>query len=207
MNDILDYLTRTYLPHAILVYGSFADGTNGAESDFDALVLTDAHTLKFDNGIVNGTPLDVYLYPPDVFEKPFDPDAFLQIFDGNILFDKTNTLQKAKETVLLHMKNAPKKSKEALAHDLFWCEKMCARAKRGDTEGAFRHHLVLTESLAIYSDLIGKTYLGPKKTLHRMKEADPVSFRLYHEALSTFDLKSLDAWVEHLRKLNVVQQH
>ncbi|MBR2288091.1 MAG: nucleotidyltransferase domain-containing protein, partial [Clostridia bacterium] len=35
----LQYLRETYRPEAILVYGSYADGSAGYFSDFDALVI------------------------------------------------------------------------------------------------------------------------------------------------------------------------
>ena len=37
MNDILTYLAAKYDPAAIIVYGSFADGSSNLFSDFDAL--------------------------------------------------------------------------------------------------------------------------------------------------------------------------
>ena len=41
MNDILTYLAARYDPAAIIVYGSFADGSSNLFSDFDALLITD----------------------------------------------------------------------------------------------------------------------------------------------------------------------
>lgn len=37
--EIIEYLKEKYQPLALIVYGSFADGTNNAHSDFDALVI------------------------------------------------------------------------------------------------------------------------------------------------------------------------
>ena len=36
---IIDYLKETYQPEAIIVYGSFADGSAISYSDFDAIVI------------------------------------------------------------------------------------------------------------------------------------------------------------------------
>ena len=41
MQDILTYLAAEYDPLAIIVYGSFADGTQNLFSDFDALLITE----------------------------------------------------------------------------------------------------------------------------------------------------------------------
>ncbi|MDU5083361.1 nucleotidyltransferase domain-containing protein [Tissierella carlieri] len=38
MHDkIITYLNDKYKPHTIMVYGSFADGSNNTHSDYDAL--------------------------------------------------------------------------------------------------------------------------------------------------------------------------
>ncbi len=205
MKEILDYLSKTYEPRAILLYGSYAVGTQTAESDFDALILTENHVKKYDNSSINGTVLDVFLYPTDVFEKSFEPYDFLQIFDGIILFDETNTLKKAQNDILLWMKRHAEKPQEEIFHALEWCEKMLRRTKRNDAEGHFRHHLLLTESLSIYSDIRKIYYLGPKKILSQMEKDDPPSFLLYEKALSDFREDTLTAWISHLTKLNNMQ--
>jgi len=57
------YLEEKYRPMAVAVYGSFADGSFGAESDFDALVITDGGGKAHDTSTVAGTELDVFIYP------------------------------------------------------------------------------------------------------------------------------------------------
>lgn len=37
MESILNALCAAYAPEALILYGSYADGTNGADSDFAAL--------------------------------------------------------------------------------------------------------------------------------------------------------------------------
>ncbi len=205
MKTILHYLKSTYSPKGIILYGSFADGTSTQTSDFDAIVLTEQNEAKFDNSTISGRTLDVFLYPPDTFSSSFDPEEFLQIFDGKILFDETNTLEKAKAVVLSYIENAPRRSPEERAHDIAWCEKMLIRAARGDAEGNFRHHLLLIESLSVWCTLTGRFYLGPKKSLRMMENADPASFSLYAKALSAPSLSALADWISHLRELNDTQ--
>ena len=41
MDKIVTYLKDTYQPDAIIAYGSFADGSENKNSDFDALVIAD----------------------------------------------------------------------------------------------------------------------------------------------------------------------
>ena len=85
--QIICYLTDTYQPEAVIVYGSFADGSANEHSDFDALVIAD-HAKAHDNAVIGGTVLDVFVYPPDVFRAEYDPEDFVQIFDGRIILDK-----------------------------------------------------------------------------------------------------------------------
>ena len=39
MEAILKYIRERYHPTALILYGSYADGTNGPDSDFDALAI------------------------------------------------------------------------------------------------------------------------------------------------------------------------
>ncbi len=47
MEMILNYLCGKYAPAAVILYGSYADGAAGEDSDFDALVLAD-HEMYHD---------------------------------------------------------------------------------------------------------------------------------------------------------------
>ena len=69
---ILNYIEETYQPDAVIVYGSFANGTAGPGSDFDALVIAD-HGKTHDSSVIDGTVLDVFVYPPEQFRSDYDP--------------------------------------------------------------------------------------------------------------------------------------
>lgn len=201
MQEIIEYLQQKYAPAGIVVYGSYADGSNNAHSDFDALVLTDRSAAKYDNSTVGGVLLDVFLYPVDTFLQPFACEDFLQLHDGKILLDTTDSLAQAKAKVTAFVEGAAKKSAEEIAHDLSWCEKMRLRAGRGDAEGDYRWHWVLIDSLQIYYELCGKYYFGPKKALRQMEREDPDAFALYSAALRNFTAETLDAWIAHLQSM------
>lgn len=68
LEQILQYIQEAYAPLSIILYGSYADGTNNLNSDFDALVITSEHELFHDTSIVNGIPLDVFVYPQKYFD-------------------------------------------------------------------------------------------------------------------------------------------
>ena len=78
---IIAHLTETYRPDGIIVYGSFADGSASENSDFDALVIAD-HAKAHDASVIGGTVLDVFVYPPETFSAAYDPEDFIQVFDG-----------------------------------------------------------------------------------------------------------------------------
>ena len=59
MESIITYLKQKYQPLGIIVYGSFADGSNNANSDFDAVLITKSGEKGHDNSLINGIELDV----------------------------------------------------------------------------------------------------------------------------------------------------
>lgn len=199
MQSILDYLMRTYAPEAILLYGSFANGTNNAHSDFDALVIADAPE-GHDASTVDGTVLDVWVYPPETFSGHFAPEDFVQIFDGKIVLDKYGTAEKVQQAVLSYLQQLPTPGEEENRQNLDWCQKMMSRTTRGDAEGYYRWHWLLTESLQIYCDIRHQHYFGPKKAMRWMQTAYPADFDCYQAALMQFGQESLTEWVACLTK-------
>lgn len=76
-----------YAPLAILAYGSYADGSWGPDSDFDALVLTAGGPERHDMSVVGSVQLDAFVYPVSRFDEPFAPSAFPQLADATLLLD------------------------------------------------------------------------------------------------------------------------
>lgn len=194
---VIDYLRQKYSPDAIIAYGSFADGSAGEHSDFDALVIAPG-ARTHDSSIVAGTVLDVFVYPPETFADDYDPEEFVQVFDGRIILDKSGIAARLKRRVLDYIASIPKKSADELREEAEWCKKMLARSARGDAEGMFRWHWVLIDSLEIYFDLHGLHYYGPKKALRFMRENDQKAFKAYSRALGEFSREALCAWIELL---------
>lgn len=201
MEQIIEYLRQTYDPLGIIVYGSFADGSNNTYSDFDVLVITESGAASHDNSIVNGIRLDAFIYPKEMFLGEIDHEAYLQIFDGKIILDADGTAAELKRRVCEYIDNIVPKTREENESSIAWCEKMLLRAERKNAEGYFRWHWLLTESLEIYCDILGLRYLGPKKSIKRMQAEDPASVEIYERALAGFAYSDLSAWVAHLKNL------
>ena len=53
MNEIITALEAKYHPLGMIVYGSYADGTNNLNSDFDALLLTDSGSELHDSSVIS----------------------------------------------------------------------------------------------------------------------------------------------------------
>ena len=197
---IIAYLKETYQPDAIIAYGSFADGSANANSDFDALVIA-GREKKHDTSVVDGIVLDVFVYPLETFRSAYDPEEFLQVWDGKIILDKNGVADRLQKQVLDYMEKLPRKSSDELQDEIDWCEKMVSRAMREDPEGYYRWHWVLFESLEIYFDVKGLRYYGPKKALRFMKQADAEGFRIYSKALKEFRRDCLSEWIRYLKRV------
>lgn len=199
MQKIIEYIKSRYDPLSLIVYGSFADGSNNEHSDFDALAVIKEGEKYHDVSFVGDIQLDLFVYPVSYFKNDFDCAEILQIFDGKIVFDSEDTGKKLKEMVKGYLESLPyKKTPEENREQVEWCKKMLLRAKRGDTEGLFRWHWLLTESLEIYFDLLGKMYFGPKKSIGYMKQHLPEAFEKYNAALQSLDYGALESWIEFL---------
>lgn len=198
MKELLNYLTDIYAPVGMIVYGSWSDGTQNAESDFDALLLCKDGEYRHDTSFVKGVQLDVFVYPVNSIVQRVNPDEFLQIYDGTVVLDKTGVASGLKEQVRNYVASHPKKTPEEKAELVNWCRKMLHRASRSDEEGMFRSHWLLVDSLMIYCDIRDQFYFGPKKTIRTMEEKDPEGFLLFSDALQ--NQKSLSKWIDYVIK-------
>ena len=196
---IICYLKETYQPDAIITYGSFADGSANKNSDFDALVIA-GQAKKHDSSIIDDIVLDVFIYPTDTFQSDFDPEEFVQIWDGKIVLDKNGVAEHLQERVLDYIEHTPLKSADDIQQEISWCEKMVSRTMREDTEGYFRWHWVLLDSLEIYFDIKGLHYYGPKKALRLMEQTDAEAFQIYSKALREFKRECLSEWIAYLKR-------
>ncbi len=199
MQDVLSYLAAEYDPLAIIVYGSFADGTSNLFSDFDALLITEGGKRTHDDRFVDCTQLDVFVYPLSDFQGDYDAEEFTQVYGGQILLDRDGVAAALLEKVQKHVDGKACKSREELRLNVSRCEKMLRRAELTDAEGSYRRHLLLVESLEIYTELRAWPYLGPKKALRQLEKKDKAAYALYEKALCEGDYASLADWVAQIR--------
>lgn len=199
LEQIIEYIKQNYNPLSIILYGSYANGTNNLNSDFDSLVISYDHEQFHDTSFVNGIQLDVFVYPVSYFDGDFDCDDFVQIFDGKIITDNGERGKALQMKVISHLQNRPQKPKAEIDASVDWCIKMLARAKRYDAEGMFRWHWLLTDSLEIFCDIMQHPYWGPKKSLKWMEECHPTAFACYKTALEDFNINCLENWITYVK--------
>ena len=200
MDKILTWLQEKYAPQTVILYGSYADGTAGEGSDFDALLLADGE-VQHDVSVVDGTQLDVWVYPVDYFAKDDALEEAVTILDGVILRDAQGQGAVLQARVQAWWASRPGKSAEENAASVAWCRKMLARTERTDAEGFFRWHWLLTDSLEIACDLLQQPYRGPKKALRWLEREHPQVFAAYRYALTNFNREALRAWIDCLEGL------
>ena len=79
MDAIIEYIRQKYHPLALIVYGSFADGSNGVHSDFDALAILPDGAPGHDDARVAGVELDLFYCPASAFAGDFAPGEYAQV--------------------------------------------------------------------------------------------------------------------------------
>lgn len=82
LENIVEYIKQKYNPISIILYDSYANGTNDLNSDFDSLVISYDHEQFHDTSFVNGIQLDVFVHPASHFDGNYDCNDFVQIFDA-----------------------------------------------------------------------------------------------------------------------------
>ena len=202
LEKIIEYIKQKYNPLSIILYGSYANGTNNLNSDFDAFVISFDHEQFHDTSLVDGIQLDVFVYPASYFEGDYDCNDFIQIFDGKIVVDRGGQGKALQAKVQSYLQNRPQKSRAEIDASVNWCIKMLARVKRCDAEGMFRWHWVLIDSLEIFCDVMRQPYWGPKKSLKWMEENHPTAFACYQTALTDLSMESLENWILYIKNAN-----
>jgi len=180
LNELKHQLQLNHHCHSMILYGSFADGTNNDDSDIDVVCFSDQPIQSHDVSVIQGHPLDAWIYPT---EKMNDPSEFLHIHAGIILRDDKKRCVPFLNQIETLIKTPVKVSDDEKAFLKAWMQKMLKRSLRGDSEGDFRAHWLLVDALEIYFKLRDQRYLGPKKALIWLKENDPLFFKAYSLAL------------------------
>jgi predicted nucleotidyltransferase len=179
--SIKEYLIKKYGCHSIILYGSFANGDYSDESDIDLLCFCDDLEKENDMTEFNNRRLDAWIYKTEMINNCTD---FLHVRGGKILLDEKNLCTGLLNNIDKQFITGPRQlSLEEKDFLKSWLQKMLKRAEKGDIEGNFRYHWMLTDTLEIYFNIKGKWYLGPKKSLEWLNINDKTAYDRFNNAL------------------------
>ena len=199
VSGILEYLLQTHNPRAIIITGSYADGTYNEASDFDCwLIGRDESRAYHDTSIVNGIQLHAEIYP--LSHLMHLPMRMIEFFiDVIIAHDPDGAAAEFMNHVQKELACDPCMRPEKKAQTMAYLEKMLRRASRQDFNGDLRGHLMLFQSVEYWCDFSDRIYQGSKKTLRMMEKTDPKSAAILRRAMRSFDPADMQAWIDRLR--------
>lgn len=195
---IIEYLNKTYSPHAILLYGSYMRGDNNKSSDFDCIVITDKKDKKHDSSVIENVRLDCFIYTPEEAENE-KAETFLAAYKCKIVTDD-GIGERIKARVTNYVQSHTKTDDEDKKFIVSWAKKMLERVKKGDDEGSFRAVWLFTESLSDYFSLRDMFYFGSKESIRYLKENDEKGYTLFHRAAFERTDEAIEDWVRYVIK-------
>ena len=169
-SDLARHLADELGFHTAILYGSYVRGDWDVASDIDVVAFRDGAEPTHAAGRWRGMFLDLFVYPTDAEPTP----DWLRIHGGRVLFQRDDEGDRVLAAVAaLHEAGPPLLAADAARTRRLWLEKMLARAAKGDVEGDYRRHWLLSTLLEDYCALRRRWYLGPKQTLLALERENP----------------------------------
>lgn len=121
---------------------------------------------------MDGVVLDVFVYPAETFSADYDPEEFVQVWDGKIVLDEHGIAGQLKAKVLDYIENLPKKTVTEVTQEVEWCEKTLRLMEKSDAEAFGLYAKALREfdreSLSAWIDYLkSMVNIRPDGTLTR----------------------------------------
>lgn len=193
VDNAVAFLNGKFEFELLILYGSYANGLNNAESDIDMIGFADIPEFIHESAMIDGHMLDAWIYPIAVIS---DIGKTMHILPCRILIDKND-----KGTELLHRieeerkKNTKKLSGKEREQMDSWVEKMLKRAGQDGPEARYRYTWLLNDFPELYCNYLGIYYDGPMKTIKNILSGDRELGNLY------FSLLGHEKDIEKLREL------
>lgn len=200
MEKIIAYLKEKYRLSSMIASGDYAEGDVKPGSIFEAVAMGPTSPYAHETETVEGVKLDVLVYPRDIFYGEIALDEFEQVHEGLVVLDEDGMGTWLKRMIASQIASIPLKPDEAVEDALHWCDSMLESAAAGDAEGLFCRHWLLTDSVEVYCDACALPFLSPKKTMAKMRKADPEAAEVHLRALGGMDMESLREWVALLHR-------
>lgn len=195
-DSVVEYLTKTYHPHALFLYGSYARGDYDECSDFDCLIVVDEKSARHDDSVIDGIALDCFIFTVEE-TRTENPDVFLPIFHSELICDDgTGKALLGRVTDYVHEHEKIDESEKAFIAS--WINKTITRMHKGDDEGHCRAVALLGESLADYYLFRDMFYFGSKEGIAYLKQHDTRGYALFHRAVTEKSLDAIESWARHV---------
>ncbi len=144
---IVAYLMETYHPDAMIVYGSFADGSANEHSDFDALLMADSEKTH-DSAVMDGIVLDVLSTRPRYFKANTTRQTLSRYMMATSCWIKAGWQGIERPGACIYQNTT--KTGMRYCSNCSGAKKMLARTSAGDAEGYYRW-----PPLLVYQNLYG----------------------------------------------------
>jgi predicted nucleotidyltransferase len=182
LDQVCQELAATHAVHTILLYGSRADGSAGADSDYDVAAFGPIDKSFRVARLVGGAYLDVFVYPMALLLEP--TEEYLKLRGSHVITQRGTEA----EDFLSKLEEIFRRGPEPLPSDEIearkvWAHKMGARMQRADLEGNYRRVWLLTALLEDYFHIRGLWYQGPKKSLRWLEQFDAPAYDAMRLAL------------------------
>lgn len=196
---ILKYIKDKYNPISIFVYGSFNKGTNNQNSDFDSLIIVNEKVTSYDNTMISNTYLDLFIYTLEEIEQLQNLQNFVHLYNASLVLDNQNIGKNFLEKIKKYVDLNSLKSLEEKEHLSIWIDKMLERIKVKDTEGMYRYHWLIMDSLELYCIFRDKFFEGSKDTIEYLEKYDKIGYKLFCTSLKNFDIDTLEKWCLYVK--------
>ena len=175
---LCDDLRTSHAAHTILLYGSHADGSASADSDYDLAAFAPIETSFRIARVVEGRYLDAFVYPEALLLAP--TEELLKLRESRILLERDTAARDfLSQLDAIHLRGPTPLPADEIDARKVWAHKMLARMTRGDAEGHYRRVWLLWALLEDYFHLRGQWYEGPKRALRWLQQFDPLT----HDAM------------------------
>lgn len=179
---ICEQLAAKQGAHTVLLYGSRADGSATADSDYDVAAFAPIEDVLRDARVHDGSYLDIFIYPDRYLAA--SSEELLHIRQARILKQRGNEADRFLEQLdALFMQGPLPQPTDELAARIAWIHKMLARMQRGDAEGNYRRVWLLFSLLEDYFQFRRQWYQGPKKSLALLQRSEPEVYAKFAAAL------------------------
>lgn len=198
IQSAIDDLCGKYHPHTVILYGSYARGEPGPESDIDFACFSDDAVEQKDARLFQGVYLDAWVYPSSALEEV--PQESLRFGDGIAVVDNKSLGEAYLTAVREKIAQGPDpRSQSELRHSCEWIQKMLSRSQSANTDSRYRRTWLQFELLELYFELRNLWFLGHKKSFAYLAEHDETGLALFESMYNLHeDYSAMKAVAEHV---------